>query len=157
MGGDDVLAAIEEAYTAGFARFYRVAFAIVGDREAAFDAVQEGFAAAIRGRHGFRGDAPLEAWLWRVVVNEALAVARRPATEELADDPALESEPPLAGEAARLVRGLPPRQRLVLFLRFYADLDYRTIAEVAGIGVGTVSATLHAALAALRRELEVTR
>jgi RNA polymerase sigma factor (sigma-70 family) len=49
--------------------------------------------------------------------------------------------------------GLPVRQRTVLFLRFYADLDYRTIADVLDIGVGTVGSTLNAALAALRREM----
>jgi RNA polymerase sigma factor (sigma-70 family) len=49
---------------------------------------------------------------------------------------------------------LPSRQREALFLRYYADLDYRTVAEVLGIEVGTVSATLNAAHQALRRRLE---
>jgi RNA polymerase sigma factor (sigma-70 family) len=53
---------------------------------------------------------------------------------------------------------LPERQRLVLFLRYYADLDYATIAAVAGIAPGTVAATLNAAHRALRVRLqEVTR
>jgi RNA polymerase sigma-70 factor (ECF subfamily) len=159
MSGDDLLREIEAIYTERFARFYRVAFAIVRDREAAWDVVQDGFAAAIHGRDGFRGDAPLEVWLWRVVVNRALAVSKQPRAGELDDELPLESpdEPSLPGDVAAVVGGLPPRQRLVLFLRFYADLDYRGIAEVAGISVGTVSATLHAALAALRRELEVSQ
>ena len=53
---------------------------------------------------------------------------------------------------------LPERQRLVLFLRYYADLDYRRIAQILRVEVGTVSATLHAAHASLRRALnEVPR
>jgi hypothetical protein len=40
------------------------------------------------------------------------------------------------------IAALPDRQREVLFLRYYADLDYRTVADVLGIAVGTVSATL---------------
>jgi RNA polymerase sigma factor (sigma-70 family) len=48
------------------------------------------------------------------------------------------------------VAGLPERQRLVLFLRYYADLDYAAIARVLGIRRGTVSATLSQAHAALR-------
>jgi RNA polymerase sigma factor (sigma-70 family) len=48
-------------------------------------------------------------------------------------------------EVRAVIAGLPERQRLVLFLRHYADLDYHTIAEVAGIERGTVAATLHAA------------
>jgi RNA polymerase sigma factor (sigma-70 family) len=53
---------------------------------------------------------------------------------------------------------LPERQRLALFLRYYADLDYRSIADVLGVEVGTVSATLSAAHSSLRRALsEVNR
>jgi RNA polymerase sigma factor (sigma-70 family) len=49
---------------------------------------------------------------------------------------------------------LPERQRLVLFLRYYADLDYAAIAAALGITEGTVGATLNAAHAVLRRSLE---
>jgi RNA polymerase sigma factor (sigma-70 family) len=54
---------------------------------------------------------------------------------------------------ARLA-ALPERQRLVVFLRYFADLGYAEIAQLLGIEVGTVSATLHAAHAALRSQLE---
>jgi DNA-directed RNA polymerase specialized sigma24 family protein len=40
-----------------------------------------------------------------------------------------------------------------VFLRYYADLDYRTIAEVLEVELGTVSAALSAAHAALRRSI----
>ena len=49
---------------------------------------------------------------------------------------------------------LPERQRLILFLHYYADLDYATIAEAIGISTGTVGATLHTARANMRRRLE---
>jgi DNA-directed RNA polymerase specialized sigma24 family protein len=45
-------------------------------------------------------------------------------------------------------------QREALFLRFYLDLDYASIADVLDIEVGTVSATLHAARAALAQALK---
>jgi len=48
---------------------------------------------------------------------------------------------------------LPERQRLVLFLRYYADLDYRRIAQILGVRTGTVSASLHAAHKTLLRAL----
>jgi DNA-directed RNA polymerase specialized sigma24 family protein len=41
----------------------------------------------------------------------------------------------------------------VLFLHYYADLDYATIAEALGISPGTVGATLSTARGALRRAL----
>jgi RNA polymerase sigma factor (sigma-70 family) len=52
------------------------------------------------------------------------------------------------------VASLPERQRLAVFLRHFADLDYRSIASVLEVEVGTVSATLATAHAALRRSYE---
>lgn len=52
-----------------------------------------------------------------------------------------------------MIARLPERQRLTVFLRYYADLDYRTIAEVLEVELGTVSAALAAAHAALRRSI----
>jgi RNA polymerase sigma factor (sigma-70 family) len=48
----------------------------------------------------------------------------------------------------------PERQRLVVFLRYWADLDYRSIARALEIEVGTVSATLSSAHQTLRRALQ---
>jgi RNA polymerase sigma factor (sigma-70 family) len=52
---------------------------------------------------------------------------------------------------------LPEQQRTAVFLRYYADLDYAAIGEALGLRTGTVSATLHAAHAALRSRLEEVR
>jgi RNA polymerase sigma factor (sigma-70 family) len=51
------------------------------------------------------------------------------------------------------IAALPERQRLALFLRHYADLDYESIAAVLGVRRGTVAATLHAARESLRQAL----
>jgi RNA polymerase sigma-70 factor (ECF subfamily) len=60
-------------------------------------------------------------------------------------------------EDARLaaaIAALPERQRLAIFLRYYADLDYAAIADALGISRGTVAATLHAARASLKELYE---
>jgi RNA polymerase sigma factor (sigma-70 family) len=63
----------------------------------------------------------------------------------------------LAGHANRAVHeallGLTPRQRQVLVLRYWLDLDQQAIAETLGIAVGTVKATTHHAMTALRAAL----
>lgn len=144
---------IEHAYRTGFRRFLRVAAGMLGSEERGFDAVQAAFVAALRHRNGFRGEGALDAWLWRMVVNSArkLQVERsEPAQRRI--DAAAAPEPP-HGIRSRIA-DLPERQRLVLFLRYYADLDYRTIADALGISEGTVGATLNAAHATLRRALE---
>jgi DNA-directed RNA polymerase specialized sigma24 family protein len=52
------------------------------------------------------------------------------------------------------VRRLSTRERDALFLRFYLDLDYLTIAEALGVEVGAVPTTLYAARKNLTRALE---
>jgi RNA polymerase sigma-70 factor (ECF subfamily) len=157
MTDDQRLADIEALYRERFRHFKRVALAIVGDHERAVEAVHDGFADAIRGRTRFRGIGPLEAWVWRAVVNAACRARREPADLALDEEAHARrnGRSELEADALRaLIRTLPERQRLVLFLRYYGDLDYRSIATVLDVRTGTVSATLHAAHAALRRALE---
>ena len=154
---DTLLDEIESLYRERFADFVGVAASIVGDREAAREAVQDAFASIVRSRRGFRRAGPLEAWVWRAVINAARKHKRRFGREPpAASAPSPNGTAPQAGdrsELAALVAALPERQRLVLFLRYYADLDYREIARVLEIKTGTVSASLHAAHATLRRHL----
>jgi RNA polymerase sigma-70 factor (ECF subfamily) len=154
---DRRLAELEALYRARHTHFVRVARAITGDPERAREAVQDGFADAIRSRKTFRGDAPLEAWVWRAVVNAARKAVRHPLVE-VGLAAGSEADPPHATrELAPTIAALPERQRLVVFLRYYADLDYRAIADALDVEVGTVSATLAAAHSKVRTALEEVR
>lgn len=148
-----LLEAIESVYRDRAADFFRFALARTSDPELARDAVQEGFARAIRGRRGFRGSGSLEAWIGRCVVNATLDASRAVAGVALSED--ADSPPTSPGTPDEDVRAalrlLPDRQRDALFLRYYLDFDYVTIAETLGVEVGTVSATLHAARANLKK------
>jgi RNA polymerase sigma-70 factor, ECF subfamily len=153
------LEALEALYRTELPRFARAAVAIVGDEAAGTDAVQEAFAHAIRKRTSFRNEAPLEAWVWRIVINEALALRRRRALELGRDGtggatPSSNHVPEQDAAVRGWIAALPQRQRLAVFLRYFADLDYRSIAAVLEVEVGTVSATLAAAHAALRGTYE---
>ena len=68
--------ALESLYRADLPRFVRTATAIIGDEAAGRDAVQDAFVQAVRKRDSYKSDAPLEAWVWRIVINEALALRR---------------------------------------------------------------------------------
>jgi RNA polymerase sigma factor (sigma-70 family) len=148
---------IELLYRQDLSRFLRTTAAIVGDEGLASDAVQDAFASAVKMRSSFRRDVPLEAWLWRIVINAALQVRRG-----LRDEPEPQAEFSLEANGQpvedlvvrRWVTLLPERQRLAVFLRYFADLDYRSIAAALDIEIGTVSATLSAAHAALRRSAQ---
>ena len=143
---------LEQVYRADFPRFVRVGTAICGDEQSGADAVHDAFVHAVRSRRSYRGDGPLAAWVWRMVVN---AAKKRVAREEHLE----RDEPPVHengfGDPVRsLIASLPERQRLTLFLRYYADLDYESIAATLGVTTGTVGATLNQAHAALRSSLK---
>ena len=150
---------LESLYRVELPRFVRTAAAIVGDEAAGRDAVQEAFVRAVRKRASFKSESSLEAWVWRIVINEALALRRRRAAEferdsESATTPSTNGVPEHDAAVRAWVAALPERQRLAVFLRYFADLDYQSIAVALEVEVGTVSATLATAHAALRRSYE---
>jgi RNA polymerase sigma-70 factor (ECF subfamily) len=146
---------LEALYRERLPEFTRAATAIAGDEESGRDAVQEAFAKALRKRRRYRGDGSLEAWVWRIVVNAARDAGRR-RRRKLVEPAPLEAR---ADELGLQLELLTDRQREVLFLHYYADLDYATIAHALGISAGTVGATLSAARRTLRGALmkEVSR
>ena len=150
-------AQLEALYRARFGDFVRVATAICRDAEGGHDAVQSAFVSALRHRRSFRGDAPLEGWVWRIVVNEAKRAVRAPTSFDALSENGNghASDDPHGVRAC--IAALPERQREAVFLRYFADLDYRTIAAALDIEVGTVSATLGAAHRSLRKNLQEVR
>lgn len=153
------LGELEDLYRTRYRHFLRVAMVITGDRERAQDAVQDAFASAVRSRTDYRGEGPLEAWVWRSVINAARQQAIDPRHQmELSDQAAsANGSTPDENAVRSWIAALPERQRLAVFLRFYADLDYRGIASALEIELGTVSATLGAAYVSLRKSLREVR
>lgn len=149
---------VEQIYRTRLADLQRVAAAISGSREAAPDLVQEAFVRAVQRIDTFRGDGPLDGWLWQIVVNVAKNRRRAPLTVVLPERESVAATSPAALVHAGLATALSQlseRQQLVLFLRYYADLDYATIAEALSISSGTVGATLTTARTALGEALGV--
>jgi RNA polymerase sigma factor (sigma-70 family) len=147
---------IETVYRRRHGDFLRVAAAITGSSDAALDAVQEALTRAFARRRSFRGEGSLEAWLWKVVVNTARNARRdaAPAAEPAEAKAVFADADPRTALIRAAIAALPERQRLVLFLRYYTDLDYAAIARVLGIRRGTVSATLNKAHTKLRAALQ---
>lgn len=89
---------------------------------------------ALSARRGFRGGSP-EAWLWRIVERQALDAQRAPLGVDWRESFALAVEDPQRdAELAAALRRLPPRRRLVVFLRYFADVPYRDTARPARPG-----------------------
>ena len=146
---------IEDVYRRRYSGFRHGAAALAGSYDLAHDAVQDGFAAALEKRGQFGGGS-LEAWVWRIVARKALDLARRhgvgvPLEDRLAPSAIVSEREP---DVAAALRALSPRRRLVVFLRYFADLPYGAIGEACGVEEGTVAATLSQAHAELRLALE---
>lgn len=156
---------IEDVYRRRYVGFRNALATVTGSHESARDVVQDAFARALAHRDRFRGGS-LEAWIWRIALRGALEARTRnrdvpvgefefDGTPELngALDPRL-VEPWLDPALAEALCALPPRRRLIVFLRYFADLDYAAIGEACAISTGTVAASLAQAHSQLRDALD---
>jgi RNA polymerase sigma factor (sigma-70 family) len=143
------------------AGLFRLAVLMLGgDRERAEDAVAEAVARVYpRWRAGHVAD--LGPYLRRAVINEVVRLGRRRRLERR-DEPhhmlggrsvsvsALDDQVVTRDRVVRALRCLPGRQRAVVVLRFYEDLDEAEIARLLDVSVGTVKSQLSRALPRLR-------
>lgn len=150
---------------AEFAEFFRASWepcvravtAVTGNPELAEDQVAEAFARAwVSWRKVRRHPAP-RAWVVRTALNAGASWWRRRRGElPLADHdvPAVGGvDGGLDASLLTAIWRLPARQREVIALRIFLDLDTATIARQLGIEAGTVRMHLSRAITALRREL----
>lgn len=149
---------------AEFAEFYRASkdsclkavTAVAGDRHLAEELVAEAYARAWTSWGKVRKHAAPRAWVVRTALNLGVSWWRRRREVPLADHDAAVPAGTGSGVDPVLLaalRRLPARQREVLALRIFLDLDTETTAKVLGIAPGTVMAHLHRAVAALRRDV----
>jgi RNA polymerase sigma-70 factor (ECF subfamily) len=147
-------------------RVYQVCYRFAANHADASDLAQETFIRAFRGLHGFKGNASLATWLYRIAVNVCLnrAAVKTPPRSEVLESRAtggsveLPDAALLRGERAAAVRAaiaqLPKKQRATLILRVYHDLRHDEIATILGSSVGTVKANFFHALANLKKLLK---
>ena len=143
---------LEQLYRERYVGFRNALAPIVGSRDVARDVVQEAFAQALRDARQLRRQESVAAWVWKIALRLALRERSRIGEEELPEGLTIlhaERDPFLA----EALRALPPRRRLVVFLRYYASFTYPEIAEALGVAEGTVAATLAQAHAALLEQI----
>ncbi|MDI6100950.1 sigma factor-like helix-turn-helix DNA-binding protein [Actinoplanes sp. NEAU-A12] len=140
----------------------RTVTAVVGHRERAEDLVAEAFARAWASWPSVARHPAPRAWVVRTALNAHVSWWRRWRREIPASDwvPHDRAGPPGNGDGlpdTRLMaalRALPERQRQVVALRIFLDLDSETTARTLGIAAGTVTAHLARATRTLRDHLE---
>jgi RNA polymerase sigma-70 factor (ECF subfamily) len=146
-----------------YALIYSVVRGIVCNANDTEDVVQDVFIKIFRALPGFRGDARLSTWIYRIARNEALNARERrthePVPIEDCEDVAAENGNPesayrakaAAERLARLMEHLDEDHRLVLELRYMADKSYDEIAHIMDVPLGTVKTHLYRAKLALKQ------
>jgi RNA polymerase sigma-70 factor (ECF subfamily) len=150
----------QEAFTSLVRRYqvriYNMALASTGSDADADDLAQEIFIKVFRGLGGFRGDSTFRTWLYRVAVNVTRSNAARPGLfgwfrreeqagpdeaepiESIAAPGHLEADAARRQVIDRALRRLPRDLRTAVTLRDVEGLDYKEIAAVLDIPIGTV-------------------
>jgi RNA polymerase sigma-70 factor (ECF subfamily) len=165
LGGDEQ--AFNELVRRHRERVYWTARRVVGSHEEADDVVQEVFVRMFHGLAGFRGEANLATWLYRVTMNLSLNAlrARKVRAFLRLDDLALEPEGGARADAAVLaeesdarlakaVEALPDRQKAVFVLRYYEELSYAEISAILGRSEGGLKANYFHAVKKLQAALD---
>ena len=146
-------------------RLYRRALALLGNPDAAQDALQATLIAAYRFLKSFRGASSIYTWLYRILSNKCHDHFQKQKKSVPLDVGAC--EPILRDERVNLqknlelsedarylmekVNALPKKYRKVILYRYYDNLSYAEIAELICVKEGTVKSRLFQARNLLHR------
>lgn len=140
---------------------------IVLDHEDANDVLQNVMMKVYENLHGFRRDAQLSTWLYRICYNESINFLRNVARKksesieyhiqsvanQLADDPLFDGDE-AALKLQQAVAKLPHRQSMIFKYRYYDELKFKEIAEIMGIDEGGVRSGYFHAVSKIKKWIE---
>lgn len=148
-------------------RVYALCIRWMGDREVADEVAQDVFLALFKSLGGFRGDAQLSTWVYRVVINHCKNRRLYRRRRHLDHHEPIDADPEEGGgrqfadegpgtdahlhatqAGSLLQRGLAALdedQRQIILLREMQDLSYEEISDLLGLPRGTVKSRLHRA------------
>jgi len=145
--------------------WFRMCLSLLRDAEQARDATQETALRVLRLLPEFRGDSSLSTWSMGIAINvvREMRRKRRPETGEVPDvapDNAVSPDDvAIRSEQQRVLRAalgeLSDRQREVVVCRYFEEKSTEETAEIMNCAPGTVKATLHQALRALKNKVKM--
>jgi RNA polymerase sigma-70 factor, ECF subfamily len=164
------LGAFEELYRAHAGKLFSVACRMLGNPTDAEDLLQEIFLSAHRKLDGFRGEAALGTWLYRLATNHCLDYLRSRAartnqvTDALEDDAGpfepgaqtLAEQTVAKMDLERALARLPEGCRAAFILHDVQGLEHKEVAQALGIAEGTSKSQVHKARLRLRALLSAS-
>jgi RNA polymerase sigma factor (sigma-70 family) len=132
---------------------------MVIDHDDADDLTQEVFIKIHRHIDGFREDAQLFTWIYRIATNECLSFLQRKKrrfflpigdvegelTAKLVSSPGLPGDE-IQFKLQKALLKLPDKQRMVFNMKYFDDLPYEQISEITDTSVGALKASYHHAV-----------
>lgn len=149
----------ERLYNDSYGRILGTVVALLGDRSAAEDCVQDAFERAYKKWATWKPIAPAEAWVHRIAINAAISHQRKSRIREVGEvirrigRPGMAPDPEEIVEQrdlARTIALLPPKQAAAIVLRHYHGYTNRAIAQALGAPERTVASRLAVAKQRLR-------
>jgi len=176
---DRDLTAFDELVAQFERQVYSLCFRLLGDAEEARDAAQETFLKVYRGLGGYRGEAGLKTWIYRIAINQAMNQQRwwrrrrrdetvsldlkrgetettlgnlLPGTSESPEQQAIAAE--RERQVMRALNEIKQEYRVALILREIEELSYEEIAATLAISIGTVKSRIARGRDELRRKIK---
>jgi RNA polymerase sigma-70 factor (ECF subfamily) len=138
---------------------FAVAYGILQNREEAEDVVQDSLVKAWKTRWRVRDPEKFPAWLATITRHRAHDIFRKRRTVPFSEHLTEPIEPEAASTSAldqRLhsaLAALPELHRAALTLRYFEEMDYRTIENTLGLSNGALRGILGRALASMRKQI----
>lgn len=132
---------------------------MVINHDDADDLTQDVFIKVWKNLPGFRNDAQLYTWMYRIATNECITFLNKKKQKnnvslddvdfELADT--LSSSDQFTGDQIQMklqqaILTLPDKQRLVFNMKYFDDMKYEEMSDVLGTSVGALKASFHLAV-----------
>jgi RNA polymerase sigma-70 factor, ECF subfamily len=145
--------AFGELVTKYSTKIFTMVYGIVGNENDAWDLAQEGFLKAWRSIHRFEARSSFYTWLYSITMNLTIdSLRRKGRRQEVELDDAMPSflpGPRVNCERAEIreqvnaaLAQLSPEHRAVVVLKEIEDMQYREIADVLNVSMGTVMSRL---------------
>ncbi len=147
---------VEEMLIANYSKYYRLAYSYVRNEADAQDIVQEGAYKAILNSDSLREPSYADTWIYRIIVNEAIAFLRknRKETVNIEDIPEAVTDTYQDLDLRQAMEALEPLDRTIIVLRYFEEMKLDQIAEITKTNLNTVKSRLYRTLKKLHLALE---
>lgn len=150
-------AAFEEMVSAYSRQLYWQIHHMLQNHDDTDDVLQNTFIKAWRGIDGFKGEAALSTWLYRIAQNESIAwLKQRRQMTSIDDEDFVEQANFVADDhfdgdetealLMQAVSTLPAKQRQVFCMKYFEDKKYEEISDLVGTSIGALKASYHIAV-----------